>query len=98
MNSEARAYLKKHIEIFLDKFPNSTTWEVYEWIESGELKYDFSQINKKTFRNFISYQRQKYSKYGQVQKHIGGNGRPVKITPRVKPGYVFKRAAQTVGR
>ena len=37
MNSEARAYLKKHIEIFLDKFPNSTTWEVYEWIESGSL-------------------------------------------------------------
>ena len=84
MNSEARAYLKKHIESFMDKFPNSTTQEVYEWIESGELKYDFSQINKKTFRNFISYQRQKYSKYGQVQKHIGGNGRPVKITPRVK--------------
>ena len=40
MNSEARAFLKKHIEVYLEKHRESTVADLDKWIKSGEQPYD----------------------------------------------------------
>ena len=76
MNSECRDFLRKHIQVHLEKNPDSSVKDVKNWLMSGEQKFDLKLVNSRTLRMFIKYQKDKFSIEGQCTQHSGGNGRP----------------------
>ena len=61
MNSECRDFLRKHIQVHLEKNPDSSVKDVKNWLMSGEQKFDLKLVNSRTLRMFIKYQKDKFS-------------------------------------
>ena len=53
MNSEARKHLRKEMEVYLTKFPDSSGKDVKKFLMSGEQKFDFKEVDRKTLNEFI---------------------------------------------
>ena len=76
MDSQLRAKLKRQIQAYQEKHPNSGVSEVSKWLKHDNHLLAGSQINQKTLKSFVLYQVKKFQAGNDVTKHIGGNGRP----------------------
>ena len=74
MNSECREFLRKHIQVYLEKNPASSQKDVREWLNSGDQKFNLKDVKKSSM--FITDQMEKFREKGKCDKHSGGNGRP----------------------
>ena len=76
MDSQLRAKLKRQIQAYQEKHPNSGVSEVSKWLKHDNHLLAGSQINQKTLKSFVLYQVKKFQTGNDVTKHIGGIGRP----------------------
>ena len=80
MNSEARAYLQRHIQVKLEKDPEATPKEVMEWLLSGHQTFDLSLVNYKTLHSFITRNMKKYKETGSMDMLKGRGAKKTKLT------------------
>ena len=75
MNSEARELLKRHIEVKMERDPDSRPSDVEKWIlASGDLKFNFKEVNPTTLRNFVTFNVKKMKDLGSLDRKAGSGG------------------------
>ena len=76
MHSECRSFLKKHIEVKLEKDPESEAADVRACILSGVQQFDLSMVNRKTLNSFIERALARFRGRGSLKKKLAQEGQP----------------------
>ena len=80
MNSEARCYLQRHIQVKLEKDPEATPKQVKEWLLSGHQSFDLSRVNYWTLQSFVTRNMKKYRETGSMDMLEGRGAKKTKLT------------------
>ena len=74
MNSECRKYLQKHIQVKLEREPETTPTEMKEWLLSGQQMFDLTLVKSTTLFSYISRNMDKFTNTGTMGRKVGSGG------------------------
>ena len=81
MDSSTRNSLCHQIHVFLQKFPDASTFQIKEFILKGSQgEVNLSGVSQNTLKKFIIYQKNKVTKSGSCIKRLQGSGRPKAVS------------------
>ena len=66
MNSEARTYLQRHIQVKLERYPDASVKEVKDWLLSGLNNFDIRLVNYDTLFSFVKRNMIKFNNIGSM--------------------------------
>ena len=75
MNSEAREYLKRHIQVKLVRSPNTKLGQMRHWILGAkDSKFNFEEVKKDTLKTFIRRNVKQMKETGSLDRQKGSGG------------------------
>ena len=92
---ELKVRLKQEIEVYVSKYPNASTIEIYDFLREGDHHPQLLSLKRNTMCKFIRFQARKYVSSGSALKHRGGNGR--KRIPRRTESRIKRLLVKTPG-
>ena len=75
MNSEAREYLRRHIQVQLERSPDIEVKDMKKWLLSNQQTFDLSQVEYITLHSFVTRNMAKFKELGTMDRQEG-SGRP----------------------
>ena len=75
MNSEAQDYIRRHILVQMEKYPDINVKDMKKWLLAGEQPWDLREVNAYTLRAFIRRNMEKFEDTGSLDRKTG-SGRP----------------------
>ena len=76
METSTRNSLCHQINVFLQKFPDASTFQIKEFILKGSQgDVNLSGVSQNTLKKFILYQKNKVTMSGSCIKRLQGSGR-----------------------
>ena len=94
MNSECREYVKRHIDVQLEKEPDISLAGMFKYLLSGSQDFDLQSIKINTLKKFIRYNMDKFKEAGTMprKQSSGGNGKiRGRVACRIKQLIINKK-------
>ena len=73
MNTEAREFIKRHVQVLLESDPDMTPAQVKEHLLEQTV-YDLGLVNPNTLFSFVIRNCKKYSETGSLDRKAGSGG------------------------
>ena len=67
---ELKVRLKQEIEVYVPKYPNASTIEIYDFLKEGDHHPQLLSLKRNTMCKFIRFQERKYVSSGSLKRAI----------------------------